>query len=45
MLIIDATVPARNLPIRRVLAKLLQSYIYTVLKDKRDKKPRVGDEL
>jgi len=34
MLIIKAKLPTTNLPIRRVLAKLFQSYIYTILDDK-----------
>lgn len=34
MLIIKAKLPTRNLPIRRVLAKLFQSYIYTILDDR-----------
>jgi len=34
LLSISATISTQNLPIRRVLAKLFQSYIYTVLDDK-----------
>jgi len=34
MLIIKTKLPTKNLPIRRVLAKLFQSYIYTALDDK-----------
>ena len=34
MLIIKTTLPTHNLPIRRVLSKLFQSYIYTALEDK-----------
>lgn len=34
MLIINTKLPTKNLPIRRVLAKLFQSYVYTVLDDK-----------
>jgi len=37
MLIIKLKLPTKNLPIRRVLAKLFQSYIYTVLDDKEHK--------
>ncbi|RLA71940.1 MAG: hypothetical protein DRG78_24535 [Epsilonproteobacteria bacterium] len=34
MLTIKATLPTRNLPIRRVLAKLFQSFVYHTLDDK-----------
>ena len=34
MLIIKTKLPTKNLPIRKVLSKLFQSYIYTVLDDK-----------
>jgi CRISPR-associated endoribonuclease Cas6 len=34
MLIIKTKLPTKNLPIRRVLTKLFQSYIYTALDDK-----------
>ena len=34
MLKIEARVPARNLPIRRVLAKLFQSFVYSSLDDR-----------
>jgi len=34
MLIIKSKLPTKNLPIRRVLSKLFQSYIYTSLDDK-----------
>jgi len=34
MLIIKTKLPTKNLPIRRVIAKLFQSYIYTALDDK-----------
>ena len=34
MLTIKTKLPTKNLPIRRVIAKLFQSYIYTVLDDK-----------
>ena len=34
MLIIKTKLPTKNLPIRRVIAKLFQSYIYTSLDDK-----------
>jgi len=34
MLIIKTTLPTPNLPIRRVLSKLFQSYIYTALEDR-----------
>ena len=34
MLIIKTKLPTKNLPIRRVLSKLFQSYIYTALDDK-----------
>lgn len=34
MLIVKATVPTFNLPVKRVLPKLFQSFVYTVLDDK-----------
>ncbi len=34
MLNIELTIPTKNLPIRRVLSKLFQSYVYRVLDDK-----------
>ncbi|HIM94393.1 MAG TPA: CRISPR-associated protein Cas6, partial [Campylobacterales bacterium] len=34
MLIIKTKLPTKHLPIRRVIAKLFQSYIYTALNDK-----------
>jgi len=34
MLNITSTIPTKNLPIRRVLSRLFQSYIYSVLDDK-----------
>ena len=37
MLIIKAILPTKNLPIRRVLAKLFQSFVYTLLDDKEHK--------
>ncbi|NEW59880.1 hypothetical protein GSY74_01175 [Sulfurovum sp. bin170] len=36
MLIIKTKLPTKNLPIRRVLAKLFQSYIYHSLDNKED---------
>jgi len=34
MVIINATIPTYNLPVKRILPKLFQSYVYTTLDDK-----------